>query len=77
MRQRETRVSGFLTPLSVLFSTAESRVGPGPRMEPQDAGLTAAQVGMRARSATAFWKDQIVADISCYHAGVQQHHGAS
>ena len=54
MRQRETRVSGFLTPLSVLFSTPESRVGPGPRVEPQDAGLTAVKVGMRARRATAF-----------------------
>ena len=50
----ETRVSGFLTPLSVLFSTPESRVGPGPRVEPQDAGLTAVKVGMRARRATAF-----------------------
>jgi hypothetical protein len=40
----ETRVSGFLTPLSVLFSTPESRVGPGPRVEPQDVGLTSVQV---------------------------------
>ena len=50
----ETRVSDFLTPSSVLFSTPESRVGPGPRVEPQDAGLTAVKVGMRARRATAF-----------------------
>jgi hypothetical protein len=38
-----TRVSGFLTPSSVLFSTQESRVGPVPRMEQQDSGLTSAQ----------------------------------
>ena len=54
---------GFFDPIALLFSTPESRVGPGPRVEPQDAGLT--------------WKDQIAADISCYRAGVQQHHGAS
>ena len=34
----------------------------------------AAQVRMRARSATARCKDQIAADISCYCARVQQHH---
>ena len=34
----------------------------------------AAQVGMRARSATARCKDQIAAEISCYCACVQKYH---
>ena len=36
--------------------------------------VDAAQVGMRAHSATAHCKDQITADIYCYCARVQQHH---
>ena len=69
--QVETPVS-FFDPI-VFFDPKESRCGTRIR---RMRGLQL-QVGMRARRATVRWKDQIAADISCYHAGVQQHHGAS
>jgi hypothetical protein len=55
----------------IRFSTPASRVGPS--CGPQDAQLTASQVRMRARRATARWKDQIAADISCYRARVKKY----
>jgi hypothetical protein len=75
-RDKTRRVSIFLTPSSVFDPRISCGTGPS-CVEPQDAGLTDVKVGMRARSATACWKEQIAADISCYRAGVQQHHGAS